>query len=180
LQVLDDGRLTDSQGRTVDFKNTIIVMTSNVGSQKILKYKGSTIGEIYDRMKDEVMKDLREMFRPEFLNRVDDIIVFHALSEKHLKKIVDIQLNHLRERLAERKIEITLTDAAKEYLATRGYDASYGARPLKRTIQKEIETNLGKRILKGTIHDGMSVEIDYDLSRDELSFKPVLKAEVVE
>ncbi len=180
LQVLDDGRLTDSQGRTVDFKNTIIVMTSNVGSQKILQYKGTYIGEIYDRMKDAVMEEVRKLFRPEFLNRVDDIIVFHALSEKHLMKIVEIQLGHLRDRLAERKITLTLTDAAKEYLVNQGYDASYGARPLKRTIQKEIETNLGKKLLKGTIADNMTIEIDYDLSHDELSFKPLANAELVE
>ena len=113
LQVLDDGRLTDGQGRTVDFKNTIVIMTSNIGSQRILQYQGSYVGEVYDRMKEAVLEEMRKHFRPEFLNRVDEIIVFHALSEEHLKKIVDIQLGRLRQRLAERHITLELTDAAQ-------------------------------------------------------------------
>ena len=113
LQVLDDGRLTDGQGRTVDFKNTIVIMTSNIGSQKILQYKETQIGEVYERMRDDVLNELRKNFRPEFLNRVDEVIVFHALKESDLTRIVDIQLGRLRERLAERKITLTMTDAAK-------------------------------------------------------------------
>src|SRR5438094_697966 len=132
LQVLDDGRLTDGQGRTVDFKNTIVIMTSNVGSQRILQFKDTQIGEVYDRMKNAVMDELRKHFRPEFLNRVDDIIVFHALSEKDLTQIVEIQLDRLRERLAERNIHLKLTDAAKEHVVKVGYDPAFGARPLKR------------------------------------------------
>ncbi|CAN5446755.1 ATP-dependent chaperone ClpB [soil metagenome] len=170
LQVLDDGRLTDAQGRTVDFKNTIVIMTSNVGSQKILQYKGTYIGEVYDRMKDAVMEELRKLFRPEFLNRVDETIVFHALTQKELTKIVDIQLKGLQDRLAERKVTITLSDEAKEFLVKQGYDPSYGARPLKRTIQKELETQLGKMLLRGTIRDGSTVTITYDDSRDGLAF----------
>ena len=182
LQVLDDGRLTDGQGRTVDFKNTIVVMTSNIGSQKILQYKGSAIGEIYDRMKDMVTEELKHHFRPEFLNRVDDIIVFHSLTEKDLARIVDVQLKLLRRRLEERHIDIRLTDAAKEHLVRQGYDPAYGARPLKRVLQKEIETALSRAILKGEITDGQTVEIDYDLSHDALKFTPVdaaAKAELV-
>ncbi len=113
LQVLDDGRLTDGQGRTVDFRNTLVVMTSNIGSQRILQYQGSYIGEVYDRMKTAVLEELRRHFRPEFLNRVDEIIVFHALSMEHLKQIVEIQLGRLRQRLAERRITLELTDAAR-------------------------------------------------------------------
>src|SRR5439155_5239737 len=116
----------------VDFKNTIVIMTSNVGSQRILQYKGSTIGEVYDRMKDAVMDELRHSFRPEFLNRVDEIIVFHSLTEAELTKITEIQLGRVRERLADRKIAIRLTDAAKKHLVGLGYDPTYGARPLKR------------------------------------------------
>ncbi len=129
LQILDDGRLTDGQGRTVDFKNTIIIMTSNIGSQRILQYRGSYIGEVYDRMKDAVLDEMRHHFRPEFLNRVDEIVVFHSLSEEHLKKIVEIQLGRLRRRLEERHITLELTDAARTHLVTTGYDPAYGARP---------------------------------------------------
>ena len=173
LQVLDDGRLTDGQGRTVDFKNTIIVMTSNIGSQRILQYKGIHVGEVYDRMKETVFEELRKHFRPEFLNRVDDIIVFHALTEGNLKKIVDIQLKRLQEACDERHISITLTDEAKSHMVRKGYDPSYGARPLKRVLQKEIENALSRMILKGEIKDGQTVEVDYDLSTDGLRFKVV-------
>ncbi len=182
LQVLDDGRLTDGQGRTVDFKNTIVVMTSNIGSQKILQYKGGAAGEVYDRMKDMVVEELKHHFRPEFLNRVDDIIVFHSLTEKDLAKIVDVQLNLLRRRLDDRHIDIRLTDEAKRHLVKQGYDPAYGARPLKRVLQKEIETAMSRAILKGEIADGQTVEIDYDPSHDALRFTPVenyVKASVV-
>jgi ATP-dependent Clp protease ATP-binding subunit ClpB len=172
LQVLDDGRLTDSQGRTIDFKNTIVIMTSNIGSQTILQYKGTYIGEIYDRMKDAVMNEMRKFFRPEFLNRVDETIVFHALTEDDLKKIVEIQLGRIRERLVERKITLTLTDEAKGNLVRVGYDPSYGARPLKRTLQKEIENPLARMLLKGEITDGQEVIVDYDVNHDSLVFQP--------
>jgi len=170
LQVLDDGRLTDGQGRTVDFKNTIVIMTSNVGSQRILGFRGSHIGEVYDRMKEAVFDELRKNFRPEFLNRVDEIIVFHALTEADLKKIVEIQLGRLRDRLGERNIRLELTDAAKEYVVKVGYDPAFGARPLKRVLQKEVETNLGRKLLQGEIRDGQTVKVDYDVSRDALTF----------
>lgn len=172
LQLLDDGRLTDGQGRTVDFKNTIVIMTSNIGSQRILQYKGTHIGEVYDRMKEAVLDELRKNFRPEFLNRVDEIIVFHALTESDLTKIVEIQLKNLRARLTERKIGIVLTDAAKKQLVSMGYDPAYGARPLKRTLQKEIETPLARMMLSGEVRDGSTVTVDYDSSHERLAFTP--------
>jgi ATP-dependent Clp protease ATP-binding subunit ClpB len=172
LQVLDDGRLTDGQGRTVDFKNTIVIMTSNVGSQRILEYRGSFDGEGYERMKEAVLEEMRHHFRPEFLNRVDEIIVFHALSEEHLKQIVEIQLGRLRARLAERHITLQLTDVARANLVRTGYDPHYGARPLKRAIQKKIETPLGRLLLKGEIRDGQTVVVDADSEGGELRFEP--------
>jgi ATP-dependent Clp protease ATP-binding subunit ClpB len=170
LQILDDGRLTDGQGRTVDFKNTIVIMTSNVGSHRILAYRGDFTGDNYERMKEAVLDELRAHFRPEFLNRVDEIIVFHGLTEEHLKKIVDIQLRRLRERLADRHISLELTDAAKTHLVRVGYDPAYGARPLKRAIQREIENVLGRLILEGKVRDGQTVLADFDGSK--LTFTP--------
>ena len=160
LQILDDGRLTDGQGRTVDLKNTIVVMTSNVGSAQILEHRGGFEGADYEAMKEAVLEEMRGHFRPEFLNRVDEIIVFHALSEAHLKQIVEIQLGRVRARLADRRITLTLTDAARGDLVRTGYDPRYGARPLKRAIQKKIETPLGKLLLQGTVKDGQAVTVD--------------------
>jgi len=164
LQILDDGRLTDGQGRTVDFRNTIVIMTSNIGSPRILDYRGDYAGVGYERMKEAVLEELRRHFRPEFLNRIDDIIVFHALSEEDLKKIVEIQLSGLRKRLAERHIELELSDAARSHLVRTGYDPNYGARPLKRAIQREIETALARRILAGEVRDGQHVFVNVDPS----------------
>jgi len=161
LQILDDGRLTDSQGRIVDFKNTIVIMTSNTGSQMILEFRGRTDSEGYEEMKEAVLNELRIHFRPEFLNRVDEVVVFHSLTEEDLKRILDIQLERLRKRLAERHIELTLTDAAATHLAREGYDPVYGARPLKRAIQKELETPIGRRILRGEVRDGQSLMVDW-------------------
>ena len=160
LQVLDDGRLTDGQGRTVDFKNVIVIMTSNIGSHRILEYRGGFEGEEYRRMKDAVLTELRQAFRPEFLNRLDEIIVFHALSEEQLKSIVEIQLAGLRARLDEKHITIELSDAARLHLVRSGYDPHYGARPLKRAIQREIETPLAKHILSGEVRDWQRILID--------------------
>lgn len=171
LQLLDDGRLTDGQGRTVDFKNTIVIMTSNIGSHRILEYRGSFEGEAYERMKNAVLEEMRQHFRPEFLNRVDELIVFHSLNEAHLKQIIDIHLGLLGQRLAERHIRLELTDAAKEHLVRVGYDPVYGARPLKRAIQKELETPLGRLLLQGTITDGQRVRVDYDTGAKELKFE---------
>jgi len=170
LQILDDGRLTDGQGRTVDFKNTIVIMTSNIGSPRILEYRGAFDGPGFERMKDTVLEELRGHFRPEFLNRVDEIIVFHALNEEHLKKIVEIQLNGLRKRLAERNIDLELTDRARGHLVRSGYDPAYGARPLKRAIQREIETPVARRILGGEVRDGHRLVVDLD-SSGHLSFE---------
>jgi ATP-dependent Clp protease ATP-binding subunit ClpB len=171
LQVLDDGRLTDGQGRTVNFKNVIVIMTSNVGSHRILDYKGAYEGIEYGRMKDAVLGELRLAFRPEFLNRLDEIIVFHALNEAHLKQIVDIQLAGLRARLEERHISLQLTDSARTRLVRNGYDPNYGARPLKRAIQREVETPLAKQILGGTVKDGQTVWIDADGAGGGLVFE---------
>jgi ATP-dependent Clp protease ATP-binding subunit ClpB len=172
LQILDDGRLTDGQGRTVDFKNTILIMTSNIGSQRILGYRGAFDGSEYERMKEAVLEEVRHFFRPEFLNRVDEIIVFHGLSEEHLMQIVNIQLERLRARLAERHITLELTPEAQLHLVRTGYDPAYGARPLKRAIQKNIETHLGRLLLDGTIRDGQLVRIDYDRAAGKLVFSP--------
>ena len=162
LQILDDGRLTDGHGRTVDFKNTVVIMTSNVGSQLILGYRGGADVEAHDRMKADVLDALRREFRPEFLNRVDETVVFHSLDRDHLQRIVDIQLDHLRARLAERRIGLELTARAKDHFAQAGYDPAYGARPLKRLLQKEIETQLGRKIIAGEVGDSDRVVIDYD------------------
>ena len=160
LQILDDGRLTDGQGRTVDFKNTLVIMTSNLGNQR------------RERSREAMLEDLRRHFRPEFLNRVDEIVIFHSLSEAQLGQIVEIQLDRLRARLAERYLRIELTDAARTFLVRTGYDPSYGARPLKRAIQKEIETPLARLLLKGDLRDGQTVEVDLDAARGQLRFTP--------
>jgi ATP-dependent Clp protease ATP-binding subunit ClpB len=155
LQLLDDGRLTDGQGRTVNFKNTVVIMTSNLGSQAITAARGS-----YDTIREEVMQALRAHFRPEFLNRVDDIVVFHALEREQVRSIVDIQLRRLEARLADRHITLHFTDAARDWLANRGYDPVYGARPLKRAIQQEVETPLAREIIAGTVKENTALRVD--------------------
>jgi ATP-dependent Clp protease ATP-binding subunit ClpB len=172
LQLLDDGRLTDGQGRLVDFKNTIVIMTSNIGSHRILEFRGAFEGENYDRMKQAVLDEMHNHFRPEFLNRVDEIIVFHALTEEDLKRIVEIQIRRLQARLEERHIKLDLTEGAKAHLATASYDPHFGARPLKRTIQKELETGLSRQILEGRLRDGQTVVVDYDEDLKALTFSP--------
>jgi len=158
LQVLDDGRLTDSQGRTVDFKNTVLIMTSNIGSPQILEAQQRHAS--YDEVSSLVMAELREHFRPEFLNRVDETVVFHALETEQLTKIVEIQLERLRARLTERRISLSVTPAALWYLGERGYDPVYGARPLKRLIQQEIETPMARQLVKGDLRDGDTASVD--------------------
>jgi len=158
LQVLDDGRLTDSQGRTVDFKNTVLIMTSNVGSQNILEAQQQRMP--YEAMQKLVLAELRRHFRPEFLNRVDETVVFHALTEPQLAKIVEIQLGRLRDRLAERRIPLVLTPEGTADLARRGYDPVYGARPLKRLIQQEVETPIARLLVKGELRDGDTGTVD--------------------
>jgi len=155
LQLLDDGRLTDGQGRTVNFKNTVVIMTSNLGSQAITTARGS-----YETIREEVLAALRQHFRPEFLNRVDDIVVFHALDREHVRQIVDIQLRRLEQRLADRHLVLDFTEAARDYLANRGYDPVYGARPLKRAIQQEVETPLAQQLIAGSVHEGSRVRVD--------------------
>jgi ATP-dependent Clp protease ATP-binding subunit ClpB len=177
LQILDDGRLTDGQGRLVDFKNTVIIMTSNIGSERILEFSGKTDTAAYEVMKEAVLTEMRHHFRPEFLNRVDEIVVFHSLSEEELKKILGVQLGRLRVRLAERHIEIELTEAAATHLAREGYDPVYGARPLKRAIQKELETPIGRRLLAGEIRDGDKVIVGWRNGEFTFSTKRTEQAE---
>ncbi len=165
LQVLDDGRLTDGQGRTVDFRNTVIVMTSNLGSQLIQEMAGE---ENYDAMKNAVMDVVGSHFRPEFVNRIDDLVVFHPLGRDHIRKIVDIQLSYLHDRLAERDIGIHLSDAARDKLADAGFDPVYGARPLKRAIQQQVENPLAQEILQGSFKAGDTIEVG--VSDDHLEF----------
>jgi ATP-dependent Clp protease ATP-binding subunit ClpB len=155
LQLLDEGRLTDGQGRTVDFRNTVVIMTSNLGSAAIMD---TDLSE--ELIHQRVMADVRGAFRPEFLNRVDDIVVFHRLTPDHLRQIVDIQVAGLERRLSERKIAIELTDKAREWLAARGFDPAYGARPLKRLMQREIQDVLALKLLQGEFAEGDRVEID--------------------
>lgn len=163
LQVLDDGRLTDGKGRTVDFRNTIIIMTSNVGADMIRK--GSSLGfkpesaNLYDDMKHRVMDELKKTFRPEFLNRIDELIVFHSLSQEHISEIVDLMVKELQNRLRDQEIEFTLTDEAKAFLAKEGFDPQYGARPLKRAIQRHIEDKLSEALLTNSISRGDKVQI---------------------
>ena len=172
LQLLDDGRLTDGHGRTVDFRNTVVIMTSNIASQIILGFKGQD----YEKMKSQALEVLRQSFRPEFLNRVDEVVVFHPLTRDELRQIVDVQLIRLRQRLEERKIELELTEKARDYLAERGYDPSYGARPLKRLIQRELETVLGRKLLSGEIRDNSRVIVDAGARGLEFSSKPLANA----
>ncbi len=154
LQVLDDGRITDGQGRTVDFKNTVIIMTSNIGSQFIMEEESPA------NRSRLVMDALRQHFRPEFLNRVDEVIIFDRLSDDDLKKIVEIQLIRLTKRLEQQKITLELSDRAKSLIAREGYDPVYGARPLKRAIQREILDPLSLQILEGKVHEGQTIRVD--------------------
>ena len=155
LQLVDDGRLSDAQGRVVDFKNALVIMTSNLGSQWITER-----GLSWDAIRDRVMDAVRGHFRPELLNRIDEIVIFRSLGLEQITRIVDIQLRGLRKRLAERKIELELTPAATELLAREGFDPVYGARPLKRTIQKEIVQPLAMRLLQGDFHDGDTIVVE--------------------
>ena len=156
LQILDDGRLTDSQGRTVDFRNSVIIMTSNVGSPFILENAGGD----WAAVETQVLAELRRHFRPEFLNRVDDIVVFHPLAESQLERIVDLQLERMRRLLAERKITLDLTPAAKRLIATEGYEPAFGARPIKRAIQRLVQNPLALAVLEGRFGDGDTIRAD--------------------
>ena len=176
LQILEDGRLTDGKGRVVDFRNTVIVMTSNVGAHNIRKQKTlgfapvqDTINSEYEKMKENIMEELKKTFRPEFINRVDEIIVFHALEDEHLRKIVPLMLENAIKRLAQKDIHLTISDAAKDFMVKEGFDPVYGARPLRRAIQRAVEDNLSEEILAGRIKVGDKVLIDVE--NDKLVFK---------
>jgi ATP-dependent Clp protease ATP-binding subunit ClpB len=167
LQLLDDGRLTDGKGRTVDFKNTVVIMTSNLGSAFLIE-RAAADGAVDEGTRRQVMDALREHFRPEFLNRIDEIIFFHALGREHMKQFIDIQIGGLTRRLEERKIHVSLTDAAKDQLVRDGYDPAYGARPLKRSIQRRVLDPLALRVLEGDFREGDTVVVD--AGRDALTF----------
>ncbi|HYP51212.1 MAG TPA: AAA family ATPase, partial [Pyrinomonadaceae bacterium] len=163
LQILDDGRLTDSKGRTVDFKNTVLIMTSNLGSREIqLNASNETA------MRESVLTTLRENFKPEFLNRIDDIVIFHQLGREQIAQIIEVQLERLRQMLAERNIQIALDESAKDLLSREGYDPAYGARPLKRAIQTLIQNPLAVKLLRGEIAAGETVKVSAD--GDALTF----------
>jgi ATP-dependent Clp protease ATP-binding subunit ClpB len=159
LQVLDDGRITDAQGRTVDFRNSVIIMTSNLGSQYLLQDAGAG-GEIKPDLRDLIMGELRGHFRPEFLNRVDDVVIFHALGLPEIERIVDLLFNELRRRLAEQNITLRLTGQGRRLIAEQGFDPVYGARPLRRFISHEVETKIGRALLAGGVHEGVTVLVD--------------------
>jgi ATP-dependent Clp protease ATP-binding subunit ClpB len=167
LQLLDDGRLTDGHGRTVDFKNTVVIMTSNIGSHYIMEFG-------IEAAQDKVLEALRQHFRPEFLNRVDEIVVFHSLSRDDLARIVDIQLERLETLLAERKLALRLTNAARDFLSERSYDPVFGARPLKRAIQHYLQDSLALAMLEGEFGEGETVEVD--VAGDELVFHRIAAA----
>ena len=167
LQILDDGRVTDGQGRTVDFTNTVLILTSNIGSQSILELAGDP--EQHGAMESRVNDALRAHFRPEFLNRLDDQIIFHSLRREELRQIVTLQVERLRQRLAERKLELSLSDGAADWLANAGYDPVYGARPLKRAVQRELETPIAKAILAGRYSEGQAISVD--LEADALALR---------
>ncbi len=167
LQILDDGRLTDGQGRTVDFRNTVLILTSNIGSQHIVE-----LGEAdRDEMERRVNEALRGHFKPEFLNRVDEVIVYHQLGREHIERIVDIQLERVSGLLADRRIELEFSPEARKLLAEKGYDPHYGARPLKRVIQRLVQDPLAVRILEGDFPEGSKVQVDARLSADALDFR---------
>jgi len=183
LQIMDDGRLTDGKGRNVDFKNTIIIMTSNIGSV-YLQEAGAGLDRVNDEVRAErmeearkrVMEALQAHFKPEFLNRVDDIIFFNPLGKEQLTKIVDLRLEDLRRLLVDRKITLKLTPAAKEFIFTEGYDVQYGARPLKRAIQRLVQDPLALKILDGEVLHGDHVFVDADKKAGKLTFKVVARA----
>ncbi len=176
LQVLDDGRLTDSLGHVVDFKNTILIMTSNLGTALIGKrttpgFLSESAEDTYDRMKDRVMDELKRAFRPEFLNRIDEVIVFHSLSEDHIRGVVTLMLERVNRQLEERAIRVSLSGEAAEFLITKGFDATYESAQLRRTIQKHIEDPLAEAIIAGQVQDGAQVEVRVEGER--LIFEPV-------
>jgi ATP-dependent Clp protease ATP-binding subunit ClpC len=182
LQILEDGRLTDAQGRTVDFRNAIVIMTSNIGASEIAKNTGLgfTIGDetgiSYEDMKNRIMGELKKVFRPEFLNRIDEVIVFHKLSREEIKEIVELLLRRLRESMAERELSLNLSTETREMLADKGWDPSMGARPLRRAIQRYIEDPLADEMLKSSPESGSTVEVETETRDGE---EPDVKIEVI-
>ena len=170
LQVLDDGRLTDAQGRTVDFRNTVVIMTSNIGSMYLLE-GATSAGEIKPDAREQVLAEMRSHFRPEFLNRLDDIVLFKPLTEPEIERIVDLMFNDLRSRLAERQIAVEITEDAGRYIATQGYDPVYGARPLRRFIAREVETRVGRALLSGDAGPGAVIRVGYTDGELTVSFE---------
>jgi ATP-dependent Clp protease ATP-binding subunit ClpC len=181
LQILEEGRLTDAQGRTVDFKNTVIIMTSNLGTRDLHKKSVGFHAEdkemSYEYMKERVTEELKKHFRPEFINRLDEIIVFHELTMEELKQIVDLMLERVREQLKTQHLDLVLTDAAKEYLGTKGYDPELGARPLRRAIQRLLEDPLSERVLLGEFKAGMTILVGLDAENDELTFEGIVSGD---
>jgi len=175
LQVLDDGRLTDGQGRTVDFKNTVVIMTSNLGSRYFRGISPQN-REAIERVRKQVLEEVQAHLKPEFINRIDEIIVFLPLGKEEIKKIVDLLISRLRSRLKEQNMDIVLSEEVKEYLAERGYDPDFGARPLKRIIQREIESPLSGELIKGTFQAGDVIEVYFENER--IRFRRFAKAEV--
>ena len=179
LQILDEGRLTDAQGKTVDFKNTIIIMTSNAGAERIVEPKAlgfsaqNDESADYKRMKDQVMEEVRRLFRPEFINRIDEIIVFHSLTRDDISRILDLQLRDIEQRLSDtHRLKLILQDDARSYFIRKGYQPKYGARPLKRLLQSDLEDRLAEEILRGNIHDGDSVKVSEKEGQISLSVTP--------
>jgi ATP-dependent Clp protease ATP-binding subunit ClpC len=184
LQVFDDGHLTDAKGRRVDFRNAIIIMTSNIGAETIRK--GSNIGfatktdenklreESYDRMKEKLLGELKKSFRPEFLNRIDGVVVFHALTKEHIRKIVDLMLAIVTKQLSEKGVKLEVTEAAKDFLGVKGYDEVFGARPLRRVIQDRVEDKLSEELLRGSFQIGDTVVVDVE--GDEIVLRPLARS----
>jgi ATP-dependent Clp protease ATP-binding subunit ClpC len=180
LQVLDEGHLTDNYGRVIDFKNTVVIMTSNVGARDITKGRGLGFAapddrENFDRIQEKVKEEIQRVFNPEFLNRLDDVIVFHPLNKEHISQIVGILLKDVQKRLAEEEITLRLSQAGTDFLSTHGYDENYGARPLKRAIQRYIEDPLSEKILVGEFQKGDEIEVDVAPDGAKLEFRVLSK-----
>ena len=184
LQLLDEGRLTDSYGRKVSFKNTVLIMTSNIGADLMKKtgaigFKSEKDGETYQGMKDRLLEAVKKTFKPEFLNRVDDVIVFRSLTKEDLNSIVEIQIKDVQDRLEEKAIELIVEKSAKDFLIEKGFDKVFGARPLKRTIQRYLENSLAEEILTGNCKDGDTIKVLHLKDKLELKFEKVLNKKVV-
>jgi ATP-dependent Clp protease ATP-binding subunit ClpC len=176
MQIIEEGRLTDGHGRTVDFRNTVIIMTSNIGTRyasrrgSLLGFQVSSQPSEEERFTDDISEGLKRTFRPEFLNRIDEIIIFHTLTRANVMQIVYLQMREIEERLSEQSIHIETTEAARGWLADKGYDAEFGARPLRRTLQRYVESPLAQRLLEGTFSAGDTLVVDLDVERDAIIF----------